>query len=171
YFDETIRGLSVGAPLDFRGLPAGEVTGIRGEWDARNHRFRIAVDVGVRWGGVIRDRKGELIATTREAVETQLGRMVEKGLRAQLRTGNLLAGQLYVALDFFPKAAPAHLDWTQDPPEFPTIPGTLQSLSERAENIVKKLDNLPLDQIAADLRQALGSLSQALNSRSEEHTS
>lgn len=164
YFDETVRGLSVGAPLEFRGLPAGEVTGIRGEWDADNRRFRIAVDVNLRWAGVIRDRKGELIATTPEAVEAQLSRMVERGLRAQLRTGNLLAGQLYVALDFFPKAAPAHLDWSQDPPEFPTVPGTLQSLSERAENIVKKLENLPLDQIAADLRQALGSLNQALNS-------
>lgn len=164
YFDETIRGLAVGAPLDFRGLPAGEVTGIRGEWDVPNRRFRIAVDVGVRWGGMIRNQKGELIATTREAVQQQLSRMVEKGLRAQLRTGNLLAGQLYVALDFFPKAPPAHLDWTQDPPEFPTMPGTLQSLSDRAENIVKKLDSVPLDQIAADLKQALGSLNQALKS-------
>jgi len=164
YFDETIRGLSVGAPLDFRGLPAGEVTGIRGEWDTRNHRFRIAVDVGLSWGGTIRNQKGEFITTTREAVEKQLSRMVEKGLRAQLRTGNLISGQLYVALDFFPAAPSAHLDWTQDPPEFPTMPGTLQSLSDSAEHIVKKLDKLPLDQIVADLRQTMGSLNQTLRS-------
>jgi len=164
YFDETIRGLSVGAPLDFRGLPAGEVTGIRGEWDTHNHRFRIAVDVGLSWGGTIRNQKGEFIATTREAVEKQLSRMVEKGLRAQLRTGNLISGQLYVALDFFPAAPPARLDWTQNPPEFPTMPGTLQSLSDSAEHIVKKLDKLPLDQIVADLRQTMGSLNKTLQS-------
>lgn len=164
YFDESIRGLSVGAPLDFRGLPAGEVTGIRGEWDARDHRFRIAVDVGLSWGGIIRNRNGERIATSREAVEKQLSRMVEKGLRAQLRTGNLIAGQLYVALDFFPSASPAHLDWTQNPPEFPTMPGTLQSLSDSAEHIVKKLDKLPLDQIVAELRQTMNSLNQTLRS-------
>lgn len=164
YFDETIRGLSVGAPLDFRGLPAGEVTGIRGEWDARNHRFRIAVDVGLRWSGMIRNRAGESVATTREAVQGQLSRMVERGLRAQLRTGNLISGQLYVALDFFPAAPSAHLDWTREPPELPTMPGTLQSLSESAENIVKKLDKLPLDQVVADLRQTMSSLNRTLQS-------
>ncbi|WP_133716110.1 PqiB family protein [Methylocaldum gracile] len=164
YFDETIRGLSVGAPLDFRGLPAGEVTGIRGEWDTQNHRFRIAVDIGLSWGGMIRNQKRELITTTREAVERQLSRMVEKGLRAQLRTGNLISGQLYVALDFFPSAPSARLDWTRDPPEFPTMPGTLQSLSDSAEHIVKKLDKLPLDEIAADLRKTMASLNQTLKS-------
>jgi paraquat-inducible protein B len=164
YFDETIRGLSVGAPLDFRGLPAGEVTGIRGEWDTRNRRFRIAVEVGLSWSGMIRNRAGESIATTQEAVQGQLSRMVERGLRAQLRTGNLISGQLYVALDFFPTAPPAHLDWTQEPPEFPTMPGTLQSLSESAENIVKKLDKLPLDQVVADLRQTMASLNRTLQS-------
>ncbi|HYE35611.1 intermembrane transport protein PqiB [Methylocaldum sp.] len=164
YFNETIRGLSVGAPLDFRGLPAGEVTGIRGEWDPRKHRFRIAVEVGLSWGGTIRTQKGEVVTLSRDAVERQLNRMVEQGLRAQLRTGNLISGQLYVALDFFPAASSAHLDWTQSPPEFPTMPGTLQSLSDSAEHIVKKLDKLPLDQVVAELRQTMGSLNQTLRS-------
>ena len=51
--------------------------------------------------------------------------MIDKGLRAQLRSGNLLTGQLYVALDFFPDAPKVKGDLTaKKPPEIPTIPGT-----------------------------------------------
>ena len=47
--------------------------------------------------------------------------LIAHGVRAQLRTGNLLTGALYVAFDFFPNAPPASVDWSQKPVQLPTI--------------------------------------------------
>jgi paraquat-inducible protein B len=83
--------------------------------------------------------------------------LVENGLRAQLRTGSLLTGQLYVALDFFPNASKATMDWEKNPPELPTVPGNLQSLQDKINTLVTKLDKIPFEGIGKDLRQTLQS--------------
>jgi paraquat-inducible protein B len=89
-------------------------------------------------------------------------KFVAHGFRAQLRSSNLLTGQLYVALDFFPVAAPATIDFAQDPPEIPVIPGSLTQLEESFGAIVKKLEKIPFDVIGEDLRKALVSLDTTL---------
>ena len=58
--------------------------------------------------------------------------LMARGMRAQLRTGNLLTGQLYVALDFFPDAPRAKINWSRTPPEVPTTPGSLKDLRIRS---------------------------------------
>ena len=67
--------------------------------------------------------------------EAFISRLVENGLRAQLKSGNLLTGQLYVALDFFPKAAKARVNWAANPPQFPTAPGSMAELQASRETI------------------------------------
>jgi paraquat-inducible protein B len=84
--------------------------------------------------------------------------MVAHGVRAQLQTGNLLTGAVYVSLDFFPGAAPATVDWTQTPPRLPTVSGELEETEAKVENIVKKLDQMPLVQIGDNLQKALAEL-------------
>jgi paraquat-inducible protein B len=89
--------------------------------------------------------------------------MVEKrGLRAQLRSGNLITGQLYVAFDLFPTAPKANIDWSRDPTELPVVPSTVSDIEAKLTGIVTKLDKLPLDEIGNDLRKALASLDQTL---------
>jgi paraquat-inducible protein B len=83
--------------------------------------------------------------------------LVENGLRAQLQTGNLLTGQLFVALDFFPGAGKSKMDWSQTPFELPTIAGNLHQLQASIASIVKKIDGMPLEKIGADLGQTLQS--------------
>jgi paraquat-inducible protein B len=80
---------------------------------------------------------------------------VSNGLRGQLRTGNLLTGQLYIALDVFPKAAKATVDPTADPLELPTVPNTLDELQLQVADIAKKLDAIPFDDIGKNLNSAL----------------
>jgi paraquat-inducible protein B len=87
---------------------------------------------------------------------------VDRGLRAQLRSGNLLTGQLYVALDFFPDAAKATIDLAKRPPEIPTIPGTFEELQIMLAGIVKKLDKLQIEEIGGDARKVLASLDETL---------
>ncbi|NJD05448.1 MAG: MCE family protein, partial [Methylococcaceae bacterium] len=164
YFNESLRGLTVGAPVDFRGLQLGEVSGVRGEYDPERRTLKAVVDVALIWDIVVRKKHGEEMHLSGEPLREQIQHMVDKGFRAQLRSGNLLAGQLYVALDFFPDAKPTAIDWNSETPEFPTMPGALASLSENVSNLFKKIDKLPLDETTAEVRQAIRSLDQALRS-------
>jgi paraquat-inducible protein B len=81
--------------------------------------------------------------------------LVQHGLRGQLKTGNLLTGQLYIALDFFPNAPKATMEWDKSPPELPTIPGNLQGLQDSITSLVAKLNKIPFDTIGKDLHQTL----------------
>ena len=88
--------------------------------------------------------------------------MVAHGVRAQLRTGNLLTGAAFVALDFFPGAAPATVDWSQTPVQLPTISGQLEAMESKVTNIINKLDKMPLQQIGNELTKAIAELDQTL---------
>jgi len=92
-----------------------------------------------------------------------LQRMIdERGLRAQLRTGSLLTGQLYVAFDYFPKAAKASITTKNGATELPVVASDLVDLQEKLASILDKIDKLPLDQLAAGLSKDLASLDQTL---------
>ena len=93
-----------------------------------------------------------------------LATLVERGLRAQLKTGNLLTGQLYVALDFFPKAPPAVVDVRRDPLQIPAMPGSFEELQSAIAEIVKKAQKIPLDSIGRNLDETLASMNQTLQS-------
>jgi paraquat-inducible protein B len=106
---------------------------------------------------------GEIIERSMRERHAFVQAMVEKrGLRAQLRSGNLITGQLYVAFDLFPTAPKANIDWSRDPTELPVVPSTVSDIEAKLTGIVTKLDKLPLDEISNDLRKTLASLDQTL---------
>jgi len=88
---------------------------------------------------------------------------VANGMRAQMRTGNLLTGQLYIALDFFPGVAKATINWGSDIPELPTVPGRMEEIQASLKSIASRLEKLPIEQIGTDLRQTLQAASGLLN--------
>lgn len=158
YFNQSLRGLSPGAPVDFRGIVLGEVRSVGVEFDPVKKDFRMPVTVdmypsrlGRRFQETVTDEKD------RNAGPLVLERMVSHGLRGQLRTGNLLTGQLYIALDFFPNAAQAKLDMNAYPIEVPTVPNALDELQAQIASIARKLDKVPFDQIGINLRDSLKS--------------
>lgn len=161
-FKESVRGLTVGAPVDFRGITIGEVTDTRMEIDPRTKEINVLVYIR-NYPERFRSRVVGKIPSLKEN-ETLISRLVEKGLRAQLKSGNLLTGQLYVALDFFPNALAAKVDWSADPPQFPTTPGSMMELQAALDKILKKMDALPLGEIVAEVRQAVQSLDTTLKS-------
>jgi paraquat-inducible protein B len=158
YFDQSLRGLSAGASVDFRGIVLGEVRSVGVEFDPVKKSFRMPVTVDMYPA-----RLGRSFAQTvgtnedRSAGTQVLERMVARGLRGQLRTGNLLTGQLYVALDFFPNAAPAKIDTTQEVVELPTVPNSLDELQTQVSSIARKLDKVPFEEIGKNLRDTLKS--------------
>lgn len=161
-FHESVRGLTIGAPVDFRGFTVGEVTDIRMELDPRNKGVNILVYIR-NYPERFRSRTVGAVPSLKSG-ETLISRLVESGLRAQLKSSNLLTGQLYVALDFFPKAPKAQVNWTANPPQLPTTPGSMIELQAALNKILKKVDDLPLTEIVAELRQAVQSLDAALKS-------
>ena len=171
-FKESVRGLAVGAPVDFRGVTVGEVLSIDVNFDRVKREITVPVKVRIDTarlrgqGG--RGAEGDPAGAPLFSPKAFFDRLVSRGFRAQLKTGNLLTAQLYVALDFqrdLPKAA---IDWTRSPPELPTREGSLQQLQDSLASIASKLDRVPFDAISRDLQQTLQSASKLMKTLDTE---
>lgn len=164
-FKDSVRGLSSGAPVEFRGIKIGEVTDIRAQVDMKTQQFTVPVTIQLdpqRLGVEVMDNVPPAMLVL--ARHRLIDNMVAHGVRAQLRTGNLLTGAAFVSLDFFPNAKPATVNWAQDPVELPTIQGNLQSAEAKVENILDKIDKMPFTEIGQDLRTSLAQLNLTLTS-------
>ncbi|MFH1028860.1 MAG: MlaD family protein, partial [Pseudomonadota bacterium] len=159
-FKETVRGLSPGATVDFRGVTVGEVSGIHVAHDSRTREVNMLVEMRI-YPERLRSRVVGAAPDPKE-YSAILNEMVAHGLRAQLTSGNLLTGQLIVALDFFPHAPKAKVNWVTNPPRFPTTPGSLVELQATLMRIVNKLEKLPLDELVGDVRQTVQTLDATL---------
>lgn len=162
YFGDSLRGLTVGAPVELNGVEIGEVKNIMTGFDAKTNEFRFPVDVAIFPGRLRARTRAGMADPTPAEQKARIDKYIEDGLRAQLKTGSLLTGQMYIGLEIFPKAVPAKIDWTKSPPEFPTHPGTMVELQATLMNISKKLESMPIEQISGDLRTALQSLNRTL---------
>jgi len=170
YFNQSLRGLSPGAPVDFRGVVIGEVKSIGVEFDRTEREFKMPVLVQIYPDRLRRNITGTPSESRYSPLE-RLDYLVSKGLRAQLRTGNLLTGQVYVAVDFFPNAKPAKLDAKSSPIEMPTQPNSLDELQSQISEIASELNKVPFVEISADLRRTLASLDRTLSSTEKLATS
>jgi len=165
-FNQSVRGLEPGAPVEFRGIPVGQVEDVRAEADTKNFTFSILVTISVdplRLGVKVSGPgagSAEQTAVHRQMVDA----LVSHGLRAQLRTGNLVTGALYVALDLFPEAPPFKVDWSTQPVRIATVPGKFEGIDATVASIVKKLDQVPYQEIGEDLRKTLADVDQTLGS-------
>ena len=160
-FKESVRGLTVGAPVDFRGVTIGEVTNIRVDFPDDRSQLVMVVLVDIYPDRLRRERVRTSKEDSKPFSEGAL-LLVKHGVRAQLKTGNLLTGQLFVSLDFYPRAKPATINWDARPPEFPTIPGSLVGVEENIVAISNRLAKVPFDAIGQDLRGTLESLNRTL---------
>lgn len=165
-FDQSVRGLAVDAPVEFLGINIGKVVSVRLDYDEKTQKFPVVVGAVVypqRLGSAY--DKLEALARARGEnpdLSRLLGRLIDHGLRAQARTGNLLTGQLYVALDFVPHATKVTFDPDAKPMTIPTAPGSFDKLQEQLADIVDKLDKVPFDSIGKHLDQSLAGLDATL---------
>ncbi|NUO71294.1 MAG: MCE family protein [Frateuria sp.] len=165
-FNQALRGLAVDAPVEFLGINVGSVVSINLDYEAKDERFPLTVGALIypqRLGGAY-DKLAAQAGTKDGRVDLarMFGPLVEHGLRAQARTGNLLTGQLYIALDFVPKAPKVAFDPNATPIELPTAPGSFDKLQEQLADIVTKLQKVPFDSIGQNLDATLGDLGRTL---------
>ncbi|EUB74853.1 Mammalian cell entry related domain protein [Pseudomonas sp. GM41(2012)] len=166
-FDQALRGLKVGAPVEFLGMEFGRVVAVNLDFDPKKRSF--PVNVGIM---IYPQRLGQAHTKMLEVLKHDpndeaagvrlMGSFIENGLRAQARSGNLLTGQLYIALDFYPKADKVVFDPTARPVSIPTIPGSLEQLQEKLEGMVNKINQLPIERIAGNLDSNLVELRKGL---------
>ncbi|MFZ0135338.1 MAG: MlaD family protein [Desulfobacterales bacterium] len=154
YFDGSLSGLATGAPVEFRGINVGRVIDVNLEFNPQKRDFRIPVLIEIEPQRFI---TAEDMAKVEAAQRKILDSLVEKGLRAQLKLGNLITGQQLVALDFFPGAPPRKIAWKTPYPELPTVPAPIEEIGTRVSQILTKIDSLPIAQIGKDLSDTLRS--------------
>ncbi|MEP5764782.1 MAG: MlaD family protein [Halieaceae bacterium] len=153
-FDGSIKGLNIGAPVAFKGVQIGEVTGIHLVIDPSNYDVLTPVEIKIdinrikRIGGV-------------DAREDELQSLIDRGLRAQLQKQSLLTGLLYVQFDYYPNS---ELRYTADDFNIedddivvmPTIPTDMERLS-------RSLDNIDLGKMVDDISAALAGVDKLIN--------
>lgn len=163
-FEQSLRGLTVGAPVQFDGMDLGRVISIKPDYDPVKHRFQSAVGIVIypRRLGEIMEKLPTSDGDEEDRAAHMLQEMVAHGLRAQARTGNVLTGQLYVALDFIPNTPKVVFDPLRRPLTLPTVSGSFDQLQERFASIVGKIDKMPLDSIARNLDASFANLNKVL---------
>jgi paraquat-inducible protein B len=165
-FNQSLRGLVVNAPVDFLGVNIGRVVSVDLDYDAATGTFPGVVGAVIypqRLGAAnekLREQAGS--GDEDEQASRFIARFVERGLRAQIRNGNLLTGQLYVAMDFDPKAAKVTFDKKARPLEIPTVAGSFDKLQEQLQAFVDKLGKIPIDELAKNLNGSLVELQKTM---------
>jgi paraquat-inducible protein B len=165
-FAQALRGLEVGAPVEFVGVNIGSVVAVDLGYDFENKSFPVIVTAKVyprRMGQAYEVLAAQGKTESEETLAAFVGTLVNRGLRAQPRSASLLTGKLYVALDFLPASPRTAFDASIRPLELPTVNGTFQELEAGVARIVKKVNDLPLEQIAADLHTDLSDLHETLS--------
>jgi paraquat-inducible protein B len=148
-----VRGLRAGAPVEFRGMRIGSVTNVTLEIDPEEEAVRIPVTLGIepqRISMPSGEGEPEPYAT--------MAALVTRGLRAQLKSGNLLTGELLIDLDFHPGSAPETLDMSGPYPRIPSVPTQLEVLTASVTGLLNQLAALPLPELVADVRRTVQSV-------------
>jgi paraquat-inducible protein B len=161
-FDGSVRGLSVGAPVEFRGIKIGSVSDIAVNINPKTLEIKVPVLI---------DIQPERI-TTPQVMQSHvledkyaiMKHMVKRGLRAQLETGSLLTGQLFVQLDFHKDLPQKELVMTGKYPEIPAVPATMDQLRRSVTDVMAEIRRLPLDKIAEEILETVEGANHLVNS-------
>lgn len=156
FFEGSVRGLDVGAPVEFKGIKIGRVVDIRLEFDHNHSSFMIPVLIELEPERII--AKGD-----DKSPEDTLKTLVDRGLRARLQTGSLLTGKLFVELDMHPDTRVRLVSGQAKIPELPTIPAELEQITDSIKGILAKLEKVELDKMGDELHSALQGANTLLN--------
>lgn len=153
YFEGSVGGLNVGAPVVFRGVRVGSVTNVILQIESSKWLFMIPVYIEIE------SQKFEVIGVRTGTWEQNAKILIDRGLRASLETQSIVTGQMQVALDFRPDkpARFSEVKYDRTTPEIPTIPTPMQELT-------KKIEKIPIDEIFDKLNSTIGSINKLVSS-------
>ncbi len=165
FFEGSVTGLTEGAPVRFRGVRVGEVTGIRGLVDNNTGDVMIQVTIELE-SGSLRQVGSEDIGLANLSLKDVVPFLVSaRDLRAKLESASFVTGQLYVSLDYYPgKIPPVHVDVPSDFPEIPAVPSDMQRLRATVTEAVRAIRDLPIEEIFEHARSIAAGLEDRVNS-------
>lgn len=155
--DDTVRGLSPDAPVEYRGVRIGTVVSVPWNFTAPqpDSLSRFAIPVLIRIEPQRFDDTEQDINT--EQWQQRLERMFDHGLRASLKAGNLLTGALFVDLNFYKDAVPFQRMTFVEKQVFPTTSGGFAQIEQKVSNLLDKLNKLQIEPVLDTLNQTLAS--------------
>jgi paraquat-inducible protein B len=156
YFEGSVAGLNVGAPVNFRGVKVGTVTNIEINYDIDKQTLDIPVEIEIV--------PSLIHVTSGQRSERNIQKLVERGMRAQLVVQSLVTGQASIEFDFHPETPIRLVGGTTGLPELPTIPSSMAALQANVTAVLEKISKMPLDQISQQVSDAIGELQQTLTS-------
>ncbi len=154
YFDESIKGLAIGAPVTFRGVKVGSVTDIKVVVDREAQAVHIPVIFEIEANRITESGGGE-VQFAQDRAGAKLG--FERGARAQLELQSFVTGQLSINIDFHPGSPMKLVGGSTQYPEFPTIPSTMAALGQ-------SLNDLNVAEMAQDIRRTVQGVEHLVNS-------
>jgi paraquat-inducible protein B len=152
-FNASVRGLSPEAPVEFRGIRVGSVIGASFKYlpDDPEHRIPVLIKIDP---AALLPSQSDHDATA--AAQAFIAQNVANGLRATLKSGSLLTGQLFVELDFQKDAPPATIASVSGYDVLPTVPASgLEELEDKLGDLVDKFKALPLEKTLDEANTAL----------------
>ena len=158
YFEGSLKGLTIGAPVNFKGMRVGKVTDIFLEIDEDDFDIRTAVIMELGEGRLRSVGTGEVARKgSPEEAQEFLRHLVNNGLRAQLKMQSLVTGQLAIELDFAPNSPVKLVGTNRAYPEFPTI-------SSKLEEFTKKIEEIPVRELSEAALNTLQNLDRFIGS-------
>jgi paraquat-inducible protein B len=151
YFEGSVGGLSIGAPVVFRGVKIGSVTDVILLSDPSTLTFTIPVYIEIE------PDKVTVAGPRPKKTGENLKRLIDRGLRASLEMQSFVTGQMQVGLEFHPDKPAKFVAGDKKELEIPTISTPMQELA-------KKVENLPIDQIFAKLSSVLDGIDKVVKS-------
>jgi paraquat-inducible protein B len=156
YFDDSIRGLSEGAPVEFRGVKIGEVVSysLVGNSDTAEFKIPILIKIEPERFNIVHGKEH----TGDEVNVPIFKKLLKKGFRAQLKNGNLLTGELFIDFDFY-----KDVTYVEPKKEYgyyviPTVPTEIASLKNNAQKILQRVAGIPFEEIGEEVRSLISEI-------------
>ena len=131
HFNESIKGLNVGAPVLLNGVAIGKVSDITLTTDPENMDFSISVYASI-------NAKNHILSSGYKDRQAFLDDMIAKGLRAKLANQSILTGQLMIELVIVPDSEAVFKSpeaGNRNVPEIPTILSPMGQLSQGLQDL------------------------------------
>ena len=166
YFEQGVSGLSIGAPVEFKGLRLGTVMDVGVEMNVDSSDILTFAKIDIEPDRLPSSDQNKRLSNEQrmKSVYQFMETLVNKGLRAQLKTGNLLTGQSLVDLDIFPDAEKARLKYVDGVPILPTVPETLAGIMDQLERITARIESMPIENIGKNFEKTTASIDALLKS-------
>ncbi|MGR8932517.1 MAG: MlaD family protein [Gammaproteobacteria bacterium] len=172
FFDSSLNGLDVGAPVKMQGVKIGEVTDIALLLDPKSGKIYKPVVIEIDRASLAGTERSDVPGISSDNEKEVRDQLVSAGFRARLEIQSLLTGLLYVDFDIYPGKLPVYAGLNyQGLMELPGVPTTTDEIRNIAEEVIEKIRDLPLEQMVTDLSDSLREVKTLLTSADVKESS